>query len=1787
MSEEKRDIKKLGMSNNSHSLKNINKIQGKNKMIKDICSSKLLNDIYEEKKNSCKDLLQTNSELSKNLNLKCLSHKYDKIDLLYYDNKHINNYLNEDINSHGKYENLKKQLNKIICSKNKKKIIGKNRNMFNLYKDKYKVENDKNDTQMPLAYENEMTILNNYKNNSKSDKFPSNFQMSSFFNEKDIKKNNIYEEKKNGDREYFHDSKCFSNNNYMKEMSYGDISENSSLSTLSNKRIKNSLKKSSLNNYNNFNNEIEIEYNKNNKKNVKFSECMGYMDKNVNSKPLYSIIYNNDRNNFYNSMNYRKNEDVNFNDGSIISENYTCKSNLDELTSHRNIDFNNYYHHSNKSPIINYIGNNENKQSHYSNSFKNNINNIKLADIKKFLKNKEELYNETISSNNDTYNNNTNVLDNCNIKYENLINFYNSSAVARFKDSIKNNFRNSSTSSQEDSLNHKNSININSNSFEECKYNSHLVNKDNNNSPNSKEIYEFNKYDNNNISNDNLSNINLHKDKNIFKKEKLANKFYALNFLNISENGDLDKKKKKKKRICTNNDYIKKFYKKKKQKAEGRCEEKSEEQIIKEKNFRDEKNFILRMNQSHVDNEEKNSFNQKNFQNIEKKKNVRVKCLIEFDEITNSWKLFWKYGKIVVKKSYSKEVYGDNSRYKALNDLENFQNIYDNILKNNPDISEEHKYLLIQNKIYEHFGEKYYFPKITEKEKKKKKKDIFDGNNEQLDNIKEENIREGKEGEKEDKKEDKVIKEKGQWEKEKIDKEEKEKEREEKEKYKEKVDKEKKEEKENGNEEDKEKNETGMEEEKKKEDNYDSGNNEQTEEIKNRKRKYIKTNNSTLLDHIKIAEKDKDKMYIEKEKIQNINDKIYERKDEKIEEKYEFNTLVNLANYEKELKILKKEEKRRINERKREKKMKEIYERRQKKLKREEEKRNKILLKEQKKKLREEKKKMKEEERLRKIEEKIKLKKLKQLKPIIEKINKYRSSLKSKFNKEALHFIKNKEIFKKDNKDYLDYLNSFDKPSENIFSLIKASIEEKPLTKRERVIELIKKNKNVHINTNLYLDINSEDDVENSNNKGNWIVSWVFYGRTYRKKFSINEYGFKKAKELAENYKNERINCILNNFSKYNHFKEIIQIKNNQINNEKDNADSQELMRNIEQKKNNEFSVKYESNIQKENDEKRNIRCTFPYSKLSSESKDHQKIYNSINMINFYNHILKNPLFDQYFKNKIMWVNKLSCWKIEIMKKQNNRYIREKKYYSEQKYGYIIAKYIAICDYLIAENNILNNYFDTKVPNLQYDNKKNAWKISRYVPHQLNKKNYYFNISIYGWLNSRKLALLLAIDLNENKTFMYEDFYNRSSSEHKNLIYQNIFLNKNYNKNNSNEYLNVENNINNKLHNKNKCSMSSFGIKSYSTSNNSNNCLDISYDNNTKDYNKEQKKDSAFENKLYICKNGSINSNKNDDNKNNIHDNINIFKKNIYEKIDEEKGKRIIQNDYKYSDDSQNNGKQINKNKNYIKMDGYNHCDNKCMKNNDKISCNNDNCKCNNSTLSMSNNTVNNIVDRYKNLIIKDTNIINKDNNHNNIDNYYDEVTYINNNTNQEKCDDTLNDFYCELRNDENDKIKKEEKKHCSKVVDDSCESFINLKIKEFQKKNIKKNNSEHNAEKHHKDKSLYTYNENTLNDNAINKDNNSPNEFKNSYMHNSYINFKKLYEDVYNEKYFQLKQMYSCNDNDLINFLSNEEDKELFLKENINIDIDDEHFLIKILEDYYYSNFSRKANKIKKRFIK
>ncbi|CRH00486.1 transcription factor with AP2 domain(s), putative [Plasmodium relictum] len=1742
MSEEKRDIKKLGMGHNSHSFKNINKIQEKNKIIKDICHSKLLNDINEEKKNSCKNLLQTNSELSKNLNLECLSHKYSEINLLYCDNKYINNYLNENRNPQNRYDILKKHLNKIIFTKNKKKIIKKNGNMFNLYKNNHELDSDKNNMQMSLAYENEMTLLNNYNHNSIADNnFSSNFKMSSSLNEEDIQKRNIYEENNNTDKEYFHNSKCFSNDNHIKKIIYGDIPENISLNTFSEKRINSSLKNSNLINYNNFKNKIEIEEHRNSKKNVKFNECMDNKDRTTSCKPFYSIIYNNNRNNFYNNVNYQKDEDLKFNDGNI-SENDVHKSSSSKLNLHENIKFIDYSLHLDKSPILNYINNKESKQSYYTNSFENNVSNNKLTDIKKFLKSKEELYNETISSYSDTYNNNTNSLDNCNIKYENLINFYNSSAVARFKDSISNNYRNdSSISSQEFDLDYMNSMNINSNSLEESKYDSKLINENNKNFTNSKKLYEFSKYVHNNISNENLNNVNLHKDKNMYKKEKLYNKAYSSSFQNICENVDLDKKKGKKKRVFANDYNMKKLYKKKKQKAEIKTEEKSEEQNIKE-NFSDEKNIIGRKNEMQSDIEEKDSFNQKNSQNTERKKNTRVKCLIEFDEITNSWKVFWKYGKIVVKKSYSKEEYGDNSRYKALNDLEKLQSIYDDILKNNTSLTEEHKYLLIQNKIYEHFGEKYYFPKNEEKERnKRKKKDIFDRNNEKLDNIEEERKKKEEKDEEED--EDK----KGENEK--------------------------------GEEEEYKKEEEGKKKKKKeeREDNIESDSEDQTE-IKNKKRKYNKIKNFILIDQNKITEKDR-------EKYQNEDDQMNEKEEnDKSKKEYESKTLVNLAHYEKELKRLKKEEKKRIVEKKREKKMKEIYERRQKKLKREEEKRKKILLKEQKKKLREEKKKMKEEERLRKIEEKKKLKKLKQLKPIIEKIKKYQSSIKSKFNKEAFHFIKNEEIFINENKEYLDYLNSLEKSSENIFNLIKESVEEKPLTKRERVIEMIKKNKNVHINTNIYLDINSEEDTENSNNKGNWIVSWVYYGRTYRKKFSINEFGFKKAKELAENYKNERVNCILNNFSKYNNFKEIIQNKRNQINNiEKDIAESQELMKNAE-KKNYESSPKHEFNIKRENDEKKNICYNFSYSKLNLESKDCQ-VFNSINMIDFYNHILKNPLFDQYFKNKIIWVNKLSCWKIEILRKQNNKYKKEKKYYSEQKYGYIIAKYIAICDYLNTEHNILNDYFDTKVPNLQYDNKKNAWKISRYVPHQLNKKNYYFDINIYGWLNSRKLALVLAIDLNENKTFMYEDFYKRSSSEHKNLIYQNIFLNKNYNKSNSIEYYDIENNKNIKVCNKNEYNMNSFDTKSRSNSNNSSNYLDTHNENSTKNYKKEEKEDSLHINNIHTNKNININSNNYSNTSDN--NNNNIPKKSTnYKKIYDEKNKLLIQNDHNYSDDNQNDMKQNNKNQNYIKVDSYNLYENKCMNSNDKIMCNNDNCKCNNSTLSMSNNTVNNIIGKYKNIIIKDSNITNKDNNYNNMDNSCDEVTY-NNNFNQDTRKDMANDFYRKLGNDEKDK--KEEKKNFPKTVDDSCESFINLKIKESLKKNIKKNYSEHDIEKKKNkiNKSFYTYNENILNDNVLNKYSNSPNELKNIYMHNSYINLKKLYEDVYNEKYFQLKQMYLCNDNDLVNFLSSEEDKELFLKENINIEMDDEPFLIKILEDYYYSNFSRKAYKIKKRFGK
>ncbi|KJP87173.1 hypothetical protein AK88_03220 [Plasmodium fragile] len=322
---------------------------------------------------------------------------------------------------------------------------------------------------------------------------------------------------------------------------------------------------------------------------------------------------------------------------------------------------------------------------------------------------------------------------------------------------------------------------------------------------------------------------------------------------------------------------------------------------------------------------------------------------------------------------------------------------------------------------------------------------------------------------------------------------------------------------------------------------------------------------------------------------------------------------------------------------------------------------------------------------------------------------------------------------------------------DSISSIVKMSPEDEEkkrlfMEKKQKVFKVIRKN--AHLQGRVFLDVgytheecrhvhsqwgdgggeeeqggdNKYLQIANSTferNAGSWVVSWVLYGRTRRKKFPIRDYGFEKARQMAEEYKKERINFILNNISEYDTYVRDV------LSSDLEEGTTQDA-------------------------------CTV----MENEEEVHHK-----QLIQFCSDLLKKPISEEHWKNKVKWVQNKKSWIIEIIKKEQNKFIREKIYYSEEKYGYIIGKCIAVYDYLNAEHDLLKNYFDVNVANLQYDSKRHAWKISRYVPHQLNKKNYYFDVRVYGWMYSRKLGLLLAIYLNAKRPqgVGFENILNSSS----------------------------------------------------------------------------------------------------------------------------------------------------------------------------------------------------------------------------------------------------------------------------------------------------------------------------------------------------------------------------------------------------------------------------------------
>ncbi|ANQ08731.1 Uncharacterized protein PCOAH_00029840 [Plasmodium coatneyi] len=1021
--------------------------------------------------------------------------------------------------------------------------------------------------------------------------------------------------------------------------------------------------------------------------------------------------------------------------------------------------------------------------------------------------------------------------------------------------------------------------------------------------------------------------------------------------------------------------------------------------------------------------EKNESFGDTHTKDKKEEESSPVKSLLVFDEITNTWNILWKYGGVSIIKSYSIDAGGSASRHVALNDLQSINNLYGEVTTGVDNVTPEKTWDLMRNKIYKKFGDKYFFIGKDDdrmngniSEKKNKTQELQYGKSD----VSIESIAEF------------VLKMR-----------------------------------------------------KKLREAQNDGNRVKCEQIcsmgHDTKGESGKSFNVERKSVIPFGQSSEDSsLKCEKERKfrkgrSNEGGSGQEKEGAvQIGETEETPTRqskgkegLTLRRPTGQVPTANAEERRELMRRRQEKKLKEELARKERKLRREEEKEKKIQMKEEKKRMREEKKKLKEQEKIKMREEKVNLRKLKKLEKWenSERLKRWKK-MKKLERMEKLGRLGRRERIERQEKlerqgrldklvmmesldrteglnpkgkstqvDRTDRVDSVDPIIEDgrttkgntsasklnsspgkdegnspdrcnklgetnstpdlVASVLKISLQEEErkrlfLEKKQKVLKVMRKN--VLVQGKVYLDGGYGDDASGGEgrdecenfgdhaspgNTGSWVVSWVLYGRTCRKRFPIEDYGFEEAKQMAEKYKRDRVNFILNNVSEYDTYvREVL------------SSDPEEGSR--------------------------LDACTLV---ASQEQLHHEQL------IEFCCGLLKNPVSEEHWKNKVKWIQNKKSWNIEIVKKEQNKFIREKIYYSEEKYGYIIGKCIAVYDYLNAEHKLLKNYFDVNVANLQYDSKRHAWKISRYVPNQLNKKNYYFDVGVYGWMYSRKLGLLLAIYLNTRRPLKGdEETLSRSCSFVRHL------------------------------------------------------------------------QEDSVEGSRYLFRENSVGEDHSKRVESNFHDDV-------------------IEGADLPSPSGQHNP-----------------CKEKSVRH------------------------------FHANVVVED----------NEVGNSFDGT-----------CEGGSPTSSIVVNPGE------EEKKGYLNAPcgspDGASEDGHPVKMDRGSRGEVKrgrKRKKKTNAEEER------TMNCGTDDEGPTNKRRHSQNEeekMKNKTTQNG-NDLKKLYETVHNRKYCQLKEMHTCGEKELLNFLSNEKDRALFLMEDIHIQGEDEHYLVNILENYYYYNLCRKMLKVRKK---
>ncbi|CAA9988660.1 transcription factor with AP2 domain(s), putative [Plasmodium knowlesi strain H] len=1025
-----------------------------------------------------------------------------------------------------------------------------------------------------------------------------------------------------------------------------------------------------------------------------------------------------------------------------------------------------------------------------------------------------------------------------------------------------------------------------------------------------------------------------------------------------------------------------------------------------------------------------------------------VRSLLVFDEITNTWNILWKCGSVSIIKSYSIDVGGSASRHVAMNDLQSINNLYSEVSTGGDYISPENTWELMKWKIYKKFGEKYFFIG--------KDYDWMNGRMSGEKNKTKE-LEQDKSGVGVESIGDIVSK---MWRKLR------------------------------------EAHDDGNRVKCEQNCSMGYGTKDECGEIFNIERKsVIPFGQSSEDPSLKCEKERKIKKGEETGKRGRSNERGTDRRKEGTVQVTDTEGIRRQQSKGKEELIWKSltvqastpnaEERRELLRRRHENKLKEQLARRERKLRREEEKVRKIKMKEEKKRIREEKKKMKEQERIKMREEKVNLRKMRKLEKWqnIERMRRWKkmkklekmeklgrlgrrerieeqeklerqgrldrteglgpmgklAQLDSVDSVEKLESLKNIIAERKMNKVncFASKINSSPGKEEGswpegsselgeahctpdfITNVVKISLEDEEkrrlfLEKKQKVLKVMRKN--VLVQGKVYLDVGYGDntsgdeegdewqelgDSSSTGNAGSWVVSWVLYGRTCRKKFPIEDYGFEEARQMAEEYKRDRVNFILNNFSEYDTY--------------------------VREALNNDSEEGGAVGAYKDD------RCTVM---ANQEQLHHEEL------IEFCCELLKNPVSEEHWKNKVKWVQNKKSWNIEIVKKEQNKFIREKIYYSEEKYGYIIGKCIAVYDYLNAEHKLLKNYFDVNVANLQYDSKRHAWKISRYVPNQLNKKNYYFDVGVYGWMYSRKLGLLLAIYLNTRRPVKSdEDMLTRSCSFVRHL------------------------------------------------------------------------QDDSIERRKYLFPENTM-------------------------------GQDHFKNvEPKFPDDVMMKGVDLPAP--LLERDP---CTEKSVKY------------------------------FHANVVVEEAS-----------------KEWMKENEVSSSCDGTVEGGSPSNRIVANTGEEDERgyRNAPGGPLEGASEDSPPMEMDEWNRGEDSLDRRDEEVKRGRKRKKKAKGEEEkfsnwaTDDEDTTNKRRHSQNEeekIKNKTMRQSGSDLKKLYEMVHNRKYCQLKEMHTCGEKELLNFLSNENDRALFLMEDIHIQGEDEHYLVNILENYYYYNLCRKMLKVRKK---